>query len=185
MQGDRKMSAANVPLPEMANDSDAALLTAVVEAVEWKHPLEPESGPRPGQRVIVYPTELDQLQAVLSTDRSTWNNSDGQGEACERIVSGMDQFEHPPMFFSSNQEELKQQMNTENIDEWMTTASHIATESRRQVIEDGPDVMNSDNDSDNEQHGDEILDGYIGIKTDAHGNPIGKEHHMETSQEIR
>jgi hypothetical protein len=37
MQGDRKMSAANVPLPGMANDSSAALLTAVVEAVEWKH----------------------------------------------------------------------------------------------------------------------------------------------------
>jgi hypothetical protein len=39
-----------------------------------------------------------------------------------------------------------------------------------------------ESDSDNEQHGDEILDEYIGIKTDAHGNPIGKEHHMETSQ---
>jgi hypothetical protein len=52
----------------------------------------------------------------------------------------------------------------------------------RKVPEDGPDVMNSDNDSDNEQHGDEIMDGYIGIKTDAHGNPLSKEHQMETSQ---
>jgi hypothetical protein len=64
----------------------------------------------------------------------------------------------------------------------MTTASQIATGSRIQVPENGPDVMNSESDSDNEQHGDEILDGYNGIKTDAHGNPIGKEHHVETSQ---
>jgi hypothetical protein len=42
--------------------------------------------------------------------------------------------------------------------------------------------MNSESDSDNEQHGDEILNGYIGIKTDEHGNPIGKEHHMENRQ---
>jgi hypothetical protein len=86
------------------------------------------------------------------------------------------------VLFSSNQEELKQQMDTGNPDEWMTAAPQIATGSRRQVVENGPDVMNSDNDSDDEQHGDEILDGYLGIKTDAHGNPIGKEHHMETSQ---
>jgi hypothetical protein len=116
VQGDRRMSAANVPLPGMANDSDAALLTAVVEPVEWQHRLEPESGPRPGQRVIIYPPELDQLQVVLSSDRSTWNIADGQEEACQRIVSGRDQFEHPPMFSSSNQEELKQQMDTGKLD---------------------------------------------------------------------
>jgi hypothetical protein len=45
------------------------------------------------------------------------------------------------------------------LDEWMTTALQIATGSRRQVPEDGPDVMNSESDSDNEQHGDEIQDG--------------------------
>jgi hypothetical protein len=185
MQGDKKMSAANVSLPGMANDSDAALLTAVVEAVEWKHPLEPDSGPRPGQRVIIYPPELDQLQAVLSTDRSAWNVADGQEEACERIVSGRDQFEHAPMFFSSDQEELRNQRNGEKIYEWMRTASQIATWNRRQVIENGPDVMNSESDSDNEQHEDEILDGYVWIKTDAHGNPLSKEHQMETSQADR
>jgi hypothetical protein len=86
------------------------------------------------------------------------------------------------MFFSSDQEELERQIDTEKLDEWMTTASQIAIGSRKQVPQNGPDVMNSERDSDNEQHGDEILDGYIGIKTDAHGNPIGKKHHMETSQ---
>jgi hypothetical protein len=109
--------------------------------------------------------------------------ANGQEEAYERIVSARDQFKHPPMCFSSGQEELKSQMNTEKLDEWMTTTSQIATGNRRPVPENGPDVMNSESDSDEEQHGDEILDGYKGIKTDAHGNPSGKEHHMETNQE--
>jgi hypothetical protein len=45
MQGDRKMSAVNVPLPNMVN--------------EWKHPAENPVGRRPGQRVVIYPPELD------------------------------------------------------------------------------------------------------------------------------
>jgi hypothetical protein len=108
--------------------------------------------------------------------------ADGQEEACERIVSARDEFEHPPIFCATNQEELKHHVDPSKIDEWMTTASQIAIGSRRRVPENGPDVMNSERDSDNEQHGDEILDGHLGIKTDAHGNPLGKEHHMETSQ---
>jgi hypothetical protein len=49
MQSDRMMSEANVPLPGMANSTESALLTAVVEAVEWKHPLELPYIPRSGQ----------------------------------------------------------------------------------------------------------------------------------------
>jgi hypothetical protein len=35
--------------------------------------------------------------------------ADGQEEACERIVSARDNFEHPPIFLSTSQEELKHQ----------------------------------------------------------------------------
>jgi hypothetical protein len=182
MQGDRKMSVDNVPLPGMANDSSAALLTAVVEAVEWKHPTELPTGKRPGQHVIVYPPELDRLQAVLSSERNAWDVAEGQEEACERIVSARDNFEHPPIFFSTDQEELKQYVDPAKIDEWMTTASEIAAGSRRQVPENGPDVMNSESDSDNEQHGDMIMNGYVGISANSNSDPTGSEHHMTTSQ---
>jgi hypothetical protein len=149
MQGDRKMSAANVPLPGTVNDSSSALLTTVVEAVEWKHPAESPVGKRPGQRVVIYPPVLDRLQVVLSSDRSQWDVADGQEEACERIVSVRNSFERLPLLFSSDQEELKDYVDPSMVGEWMVTASQIATGGRRQVPEDGPDVMNSESDSDN------------------------------------
>jgi hypothetical protein len=182
MQGDRKMSAGNVPLLDVANDSSAALLTAVVETVKWKHSVELSESMRPGQRVIIYPPELDRLQVVLSLEKSKWDVAGGQEEACERIVAARDSFEHQTIFFSSDQEDLKHHANPTKDAEWMATASQIATGYRRQVPENGPDVMKSESDSDNAQHGDVIPDGYRGISVNVDGDPIGTEHHMETSQ---
>jgi hypothetical protein len=51
MQGDRQMTASNVVIEGMANTREAAILSAAVEAVTWKHCLEPDEGPRKGQRV--------------------------------------------------------------------------------------------------------------------------------------
>jgi hypothetical protein len=70
--------------------------------------------------------------------------ADGQGDACEQIVSARDSFEHLPLFFASDQEEFKSQVDPSKIDEWMSTASQIATGGRRQVPEDSPDVINSE-----------------------------------------
>jgi hypothetical protein len=108
--------------------------------------------------------------------------ADGQEEACERIVSARDSFEHLPIFFTRDQEELKNQVDPSKIDEWMSTASQIATEGRRQVPEDGPDVINSESDLDNERHGDQLTGAYLGIQTDSHGDPKSNEHKMENSQ---
>jgi hypothetical protein len=63
----------------------------------------------------------------------------------------------------------------------MSTASQIATGWRRQVPEDGPDVINSESDSDNEQHGYVLMDAYRGIPTDSNGDPKGSAHKMENS----
>jgi hypothetical protein len=158
-----------------------ALLTAVVEAFEWKHPAENPVGKLRGQRVVIYPPELDRLQSVLSTDKSQWDVAHWQEEACERIVSARDSFEHLPLFFTSDQEELKNHVDLSKIDEWMSTASQIATGGRRQVPEDGPDVINSESDSDNEQHGDQLTGAYIGTETDSNGDPKGSTPRMENS----
>jgi hypothetical protein len=64
----------------------------------------------------------------------------------------------------------------------MNLSSQIATAGRRQVAEDGPDTCNSDSDSDTEQHGEVILDGYVGVKTDSNSNPIGSEHKITNEQ---
>jgi hypothetical protein len=57
-----------------------------------------------------------------------------------------------------------------------------ATACRSQVAEDGPDTFNSESDSDNEQHGDVIMDACVGIKTDSNGNPISAEHKISNEQ---
>jgi hypothetical protein len=162
----------------MENDSSAALLTAVVEAVELRHLIELPDCKRPGQSVIIYPPELDRLQAVLSSERCAGDMADGQEEAFERIVLARESFEHPPIFFSTDQEELKHHVDPSKIDEWMRTASQGATGNRRQVPENGPDVTNSESDSDNEQHGDVIMNGYVGISMNANVDPTGSEHHL-------
>jgi hypothetical protein len=58
----------------------------------------------------------------------------------------------------------------------------MATVGRRQVAEYGPDTCNWDSDSDTEQHGDVTLNGYVGIMTDANGNPIGSSHKISNAQ---
>jgi hypothetical protein len=40
---------------------------STVEAVTWVHALEEDEGPRKGQRVVIYPKEVSQLETVLST----------------------------------------------------------------------------------------------------------------------
>jgi hypothetical protein len=50
------------------------------------------------------------------------------------------------------------------------------------VLEDGNDVCNSESDSDNDDHGTEILDGYKDIPVDSHGDPQGAGHRVSTEQ---
>jgi hypothetical protein len=55
MQGDRMMTAANPPFDGMVNSKEAAVLSAVAEAVVWKNEALELDGPRKGQRVVIYP----------------------------------------------------------------------------------------------------------------------------------
>jgi hypothetical protein len=59
MQSGRKMTAYNRVKDGMANSRESAILSAVAEAVEWKHACELD-GPRKGQRVVIYPKEVSQ-----------------------------------------------------------------------------------------------------------------------------
>jgi hypothetical protein len=70
MQGDRQMTASNVVLEGMANTREAAILSAAVEAVTWKHCLEPDDGPRKGQRVVIYPKEIQEEKFQKGNSRS-------------------------------------------------------------------------------------------------------------------
>jgi hypothetical protein len=64
----------------------------------------------------------------------------------------------------------------------MNTASQVSVGSRVQVLENGNNVCNSESDSDTEDHGTVIKDGYKGIHTNENGNPTGLQHKMNTEQ---
>jgi hypothetical protein len=65
---------------------------------------------------------------------------------------------------------------------WMNSAEHISIGSRAQALEDGNDVCNSESDSDTEEHGMEIKDGYKSISTNSNGDPMGSAHKVTTEQ---
>jgi hypothetical protein len=168
----------------MRNDTSSEVLSAVVEAVEWKDATEIVSdGSKPsGQRVVIYPPELENLGTVITTKNAGADSEEGHGIACERILSASDSFEFPPKFLPSDHEDFEGFAAPPKVAQWTNLSSQIATAGRRQVVEDGRDTSNSDSDSDTEQHGDVILDGYFGDKTDSNGNPIGCERRITNEQ---
>jgi hypothetical protein len=63
------------------------------------------------------------------------------------ILQASQEYDHPPVFLKevdvqiTSNEEL-----AAKVPMWMNIAAQVATGSRRMVLEDGPDVMNSDDD---------------------------------------
>jgi hypothetical protein len=157
IQGDRKMTAANPPFPGMANTKEAAILSAIAEAVAWKNEaLEPEDPPRKGQRVVIYPKDLVQLGAVLSTGDRNVDPENGHPIAYQRIVEHALTFEKPPIFIKADAESIVSNPEmSEKVPNWMCMAERIATESRRRVPEDGPDTWNSDDEAKTDIEADE------------------------------
>jgi hypothetical protein len=145
--GDRKMSVSNPPLPGMPNTKDAAVLSAVADAVSWKNEaLEPADPPRRGKRVVVYPKELSHLDTVI-------NSGDPSVEAdheiaYQLILEHAQTFEVPPVFIKEDADSVAADpVMSLKVPSWMCMAERIATGSRKRVTEDGPDTWHSDDES--------------------------------------
>jgi hypothetical protein len=85
MQGDRQMTAINLVPPEMKNEEKSATLIAVAEAVERKHAFEPVGPKRLGQRVVIYPPFLDNLEQVLNSGDPSCYSEPSHSMAYQRI----------------------------------------------------------------------------------------------------
>jgi hypothetical protein len=133
----------------MANMKEAAILSAVAEAVAWKNEaLESEDPPRKGQRVVIYPNDLVQLDAVLSTGDPNVNPESGHPIAYERILAHAQSFENPPIFIKEDAVSITNDPKmSEMVPIWMCTAERIATGNRLRVPEDGPDTWHSDDEA--------------------------------------
>jgi hypothetical protein len=163
MQSDRHMTAANPPLSGDVRSREAAILSAMVEAVTWKHALEDAvPGPRKGQRVIIYPKDLTGLPQVLATRNVVVPDEEDHSELYAAILQASDSFESPPIFLREDCEQITSDpVWSVEVPKWMITAARVATGSRRQVLENGPDVMNSgDEDAVKEEHGEELTGMY-------------------------
>jgi hypothetical protein len=90
----------------MANSRESAILSAAAEAVTWKHALELEDGARKGQRVVIYPKELSQLETVLSTGDPKVGSEEGHQIAYSAILQAAQSYERPPLFLREDQESI-------------------------------------------------------------------------------
>jgi hypothetical protein len=183
MQGDRQMSAYDRVFDRMADSRESAILSAAAEAVAWKHASELEDGARKGQRVVMYPKELSQLETVLSTGDPNVGSEDGHPIAYSAILQAAQSYERPPLFLREDHDLITSDPEkAEKIPEWMNTAAKVATRNRRRVLEDGPDVMNSDEeDALKEEHGDE-LEGMYTAGMDLEKGPVKLTHAQVAAQ---
>jgi hypothetical protein len=148
MQGDRQMTASNHVFEGMANSREFAILSDAAEAVIWKHALEQE-GSGKGQRVVIYPKDLPQLEQVLNSGDPTIDSDDGHPIAYSAILQAIQTFESPPLFLKEDSEQITSNpVYADTIPECMNLAAQAATGGRRRVLEDGPDKMNSDDEED-------------------------------------
>jgi hypothetical protein len=163
------MTASNPVIHGDPKSREAAILSAVYEAVSWKHTLENAvEGQRKGQRVIIYPKELTGLgQAVTSGNPAATDDLEDHTQLYDAILDKCREFECPPVFMAEDCDQItSHQVWSTKIREWMITAARVATGSRPRVLEDGPDVMNSDDeDSKMEEHGDELHGCFVGCSS--------------------
>jgi hypothetical protein len=81
MQGSRQMTASNKPFDGMANTRESAVLSAAAAPLIWRHAGEPD-GPRKGQRIVVFPKDLPQLEGVLASRDPQIDPVDGHPIDC-------------------------------------------------------------------------------------------------------
>jgi hypothetical protein len=160
IHGDRMMTASNRVLEGMANTRDSAILSAAVEAVNWRHAGELPR-PRKGQRVIIFPKELPQLEAVLFSNDLSIDPVDGHSTAYDAVLQGRQQFEIPPIFLREDSDQVvNDPIAAEKVQGWMAVSKQVAVGNRRRVPEDGADKVNSSDEEDEEMKPDELTGMY-------------------------
>jgi hypothetical protein len=108
MQQDRHMTASNPVILGDPKSREAAIISAVYEAVTWRHALENSvTGQRQGQSVVIYPKELTGLTQALSTSNPVVADAiEDHSELYGRIMSESAKFERPPIFMTDEDSEI-------------------------------------------------------------------------------
>jgi hypothetical protein len=110
---------------------------------------------------------------------------DGHDIAYAKISDACSKFQTPPAFYSADSQDFGG-TDPSTVPFWMHTAAQIATGGRKQVLENGADVCNSESDSENEEHGEELKGEHTAdVPVDSNGQPVlGKCKLSSTQAEI-
>jgi hypothetical protein len=129
-----------------ANTKESAILSVAVEAGTWAHALEKDlEEPRKGHRVVIYPKELTKLEQVLETGDPNIDTEDGRAAAYVTIIQASQCYEIPPVFLKEDDPRITKDSRVSHlVPGWMNTAARVATGNRQRVLENGPDVVHSD-----------------------------------------
>jgi hypothetical protein len=102
IQGSRSMTASNLTPDGMADTKDSAHLTAVADAVSWNHPSQPDQ-PRQGQRIVIYPEHLTQMDEFLTTCDPNVDPEDGHPLAYATILQEQAKYEITPIIVNKKE----------------------------------------------------------------------------------
>jgi hypothetical protein len=164
------MTAVNGVLEAMPNTRTSAILSAAVEAVAWKHPIEsvtPE-GKRSSPRMIFYPRDMPPIAEEL--DEFLKNPSDledGKHIAYSKIIESAGEFVDIPKFYREDCETVQNDpVLAASVPHLLNIAAQVSVGSRDFVLKNGPYNMNSsDEDLPYEEHGEELKGMYThGLK---------------------
>jgi hypothetical protein len=166
-QEGRFMTAVNGTLEGMPNTRESAILSAAVEAAAWKDPIEQisEKGKRLTPKTIIYPAKLPQLPEALDEFMSNpVVYEDGSHIAFSEIIEKCAEYEAIPRFLREDSDMIQSDPELASVvPQWMNMAAQTAVGSHDLVLENGPDVMNSeDEDSPKEEHGGVLTGIYVG-----------------------
>jgi hypothetical protein len=147
----------------MPNTRESAILSAAVEAIEWKNPMETVSddGKRRAARIVIYPADMPQIEeAINEFSQNPYEREDGSHIAFSKIIEKCAEYEVPQRILREDSSDLQSDAALASVaPTWLNMASQASVGGRGLVLEDGPDVMNSsDEDSSQEEHG-EVLTG--------------------------
>jgi hypothetical protein len=147
------------------------------------HVLETGLPKRTTQRVVIHQPSLTELGTFFATGNPDLDTEDGHDIAYRRILSACSLYENPPVFFPADSKDFGGLDISEKVSLWMHTAAQVSTGGRKQVLEDGRDVCNSESDSENEDHGEELTGMYTAdIPLDSQGRPVDSRYKLSESQ---
>jgi hypothetical protein len=88
---------------------------------------------------------MTKLTEVLREQNPSLDQEEGHLLAYVTILQASQAYEHPPVFVPEDNEQLQSDPQiARRVAEWMNTAAKVAAGNRRRVLEDGRDVMRSD-----------------------------------------